>query len=115
MGVGGAIVGGNASYSAFRASDDYGDVRFGSVSVGAEAGMGPGGVTAGYSANVDFVNAKAGAVRAKVGLDGGSGVTVGAGGVEAKVAGFGISLGKKTGISFGVGEVSVDTDDCVIQ
>lgn len=115
MGLGGMMASGSANYSAFRISDDDADVKFGSISVGAEAGMGVGGATAGYSASADVVNAKAGPVRANIGLDGGSNVTVGVSGVEAKVAGFGLSVGKKTGISTPLGGISVDADDCVIQ
>lgn len=36
-------------------------------------------------------------------------------GIEAKFLGFGFNLGKKNGISFGVGEISKESDDCVIQ
>ncbi|CAG8800923.1 29514_t:CDS:2, partial [Racocetra persica] len=82
-----------------------------SVGLG-EAGMGVGGYTARYSANVDVANARVGAVRANIGIDVGSGVTAGVDGIEAKVAGVGFSLGKKTGISTPFGGISVDFDDC---
>jgi len=115
MGPGGGIVSASGSYSAFRVSDNEDvDLRLGNVSVGAEAGMGPGGITAGYSASLDVVNARLGPGRVRVGLDGGSGITIGAG-VEVKAAGFGFSVGKKMGISTPLGEVSVDADDCVVQ
>lgn len=109
------MIGGSASYSAIKVGDSDANIGFGGISVGAEAGMGVGGYTAGYSASVSVVDGKAGLLRGKVGLDGGSSVRVGVDGFETKVAGFGISVGKKTGISFGVGEISIDTDDCVIQ
>ncbi|CFW92895.1 protein of unknown function [endosymbiont DhMRE of Dentiscutata heterogama] len=116
VGLGGMIASGDIGYSAFRISDnDSSDIRIGSVSVGGEAGMGVGGYTARYSANVDVANARVGAVRANIGIDVGSGVTAGVDGIEAKVAGVGFSLGKKTGISTPFGGISVDFDDCVIQ
>lgn len=53
-GAGGLIVGGSASASIFKNVVDASvDERFGSISVGGEAGIGLGGITLGYSLNAD--------------------------------------------------------------
>jgi hypothetical protein len=109
------IVGGDVSYSALRVSDSYVDVRVGGVSAGAEVGGGAGGITAGYSFNVDAVDTRLGPGRVRVGIDLGSSATVGAGRVEVKASGFGFSVGKKMGISTPLGEAAIDFDECVIQ
>jgi len=54
-------------------------------------------------------------VQARIGLDGGSGFTAGPGGVEVKAVGFGVSVGKKMGISTPVGELSVDFEETCNQ
>src|SRR3954467_15960369 len=95
--------------------DDDANFRVGNFSIGAEVGAGVGGVVAGYSANVSAVDGNAGPLRGKVGFDVGSSVKIGADQFETKVAGFGLSVGKKTGISTPLGEIAVDTDDCVVQ
>jgi len=114
-GAGGIIASAGARFSAINVGDDDANFRVGSVSIGAEAGAGIGDVTAGYSASVSAVDGKAGPLRGKVGFDVSSGVTIGADQFETKVAGFGLSVGKKTGISTPLGEIAVDTDDCVVQ
>ena len=64
---------------------------------------------------VDLVGVKAGAVETKFRPNVDSGASVGSDGVEVKAAGFGVSLGRKTGISTPLGEVAVNADGCVIQ
>lgn len=87
-----------------------------SLSAGGEIGAGPGGVVAGYSASADLASVQTGGFSANVGYDAGSGVSFGAGGVEAKVAGVGVSIGKKMGVSTPFGGVSVDLEEaCVVQ
>ncbi|RIA79114.1 hypothetical protein C1645_841491 [Glomus cerebriforme] len=115
-GAGGVIAGGSAGFSSYKYSDNIGDIRFGSASLGGEIGEGPGGSTVGYSANVDAVNfhTKSG-IRGNAGIDVGSNFTAGPGGVEVKAAGFGISAGKKTGISTPFGGVSVDFEETCKQ
>lgn len=110
-GVGGVIASAGADYSLARIGDDRHEVNFGNASAGAEAGFGPGGVTAGYTLSADVVNMKVGGLRANAGGDLSSGVSIGAGGVEAKVGGLGFSLGKKVGISTPVGGISFDFED----
>ena len=115
-GAGGMIAGGGASASVFRYSDSGGDLKFGNASIGGEIGAGA-GLTAKYSAGIDAVNVhtKHG-IRANVGLDVGSGGSIGPTGVEVKVAGFGIDVGKKIGFSTPLGGASVDLEEaCVVQ
>ena len=88
-GLGGLIAGGSAGVSAFKFSDNLGDIRVGSASVGGEIGAGA-GLTAKYSAGVDAISfhTKSG-VRANVGIDVGSGGSIGPTGAEIKLLGFG--------------------------
>jgi len=110
-GLGGVIASAGADYSFTRIGDGRNEVNFGNASAGAEAGFGPGGVTAGYTLSADAVNLKVGGLRANAGGDLSSGVSIGAGGIEAKVGGVGFSLGKKVGISTPVGGISFDFED----
>lgn len=84
-----------------------------------EAGIGLGGATAKARAGVDLVNLNkeidGGRVNLRAGLNVDTGGSVGPGGVEVKFLGFGVSAGKKTGVSTPFGGVSVESDDCVIQ
>ncbi|KLL04138.1 MAG: hypothetical protein MRERV_27c029 [Mycoplasmataceae bacterium RV_VA103A] len=64
---------------------------------------------------VDLVSIKAGPVETKLKPNVDTGASAGTDGVEVKAAGFGISVGRKTGISTPLGEVAINTDDCVIQ
>ena len=115
-GIGGLIASGGADYSTLRIGDDNSEMKFLSGSVGGEIGIGPGGFVAGYSLSADVASVRAGGFQANVGYDAGSGVSFGAGGVEAKVAGLGISIGKKMGISTPFGGVSIDLgESCVVQ
>jgi len=62
---------------------------------------------------INVVDYKSNGIRARAGLNVDTVAKADEDGVEAKFLGFGVSAGKKTGISFGVGEVS--TDKCVVQ
>ena len=117
-GVGGALYGSEASLSVFKHDfDEGGDVRLISGTLGSEIGGGGlGGNTIGYMASLDAVRASSNGVSANIGLDGGSKITAGPGGVEVKVAGFGGSIGKKIGFSTPIGGASVDLEEaCVVQ
>jgi hypothetical protein len=120
-GIGGAIASGGGEYSMFKINGPKGPsssegIRFVSGQIGGEIGVGPGGITAGYTANIDLASVQAGGFQASVGYDAGSGVSFGPGGVEAKVAGIGFSVGKKMGISLGFASASIDLEEtCSIQ
>jgi len=117
VGMGGAIASGEVGYSALRISEDgFADVRAGNVSLGGEIGMGAGGVVAKVELGADVANIKIKGVQARVGINLDTGGSVGPGGIEAKAAGFGLSVGKKTGISTPLGEASIDFEEaCVVQ
>jgi len=111
-GLGGVIASGGADYSLTRISDGgRNEINFLNGQIGGEIGAGPGGVTAGYTLGGDIANVRAGGFRANAGVDLGSGVAIGAGGIEAKVGGVGFSLGKKMGISTPVGGISFDLEE----
>ena len=85
--------------------DDVGvEVKVGSNSTGAKVKVG-----------VDVAGAKVGAVETKFRPNVDTGASAGTDGVEVKAGGFGFSVGRKTGISTPLGELAVNTDDCVIQ
>ncbi|CAG8513606.1 9184_t:CDS:2 [Ambispora leptoticha] len=67
------------------------------------------------STGVNVASVKAGAVEARLRPNVDTGASAGTDGVEVKATGFGVSVGRKTGISTPLGEVAVNTDDCVIQ
>jgi hypothetical protein len=59
---------------------------------------------------------RGGGFQGRIGVDVGSGFTVGDGGVEVKAGGFGVSVGKKMGFSTPFAEVSLDLEEtCSIQ
>ena len=118
-GMGGVIASGGADVSIFKInnSENDGEINVLNGYVGGEIGIGLGGVAYGYSLGVDLVNVQIGGFQVNLGVDRGSSFVVGPGGVEAKVAGLGISVSKKTGVNMSlVGGVSVDLEkSCVVQ
>jgi len=84
-------------------------------SAGAEVGAGAGGVVAKVGLGVDAVNMKAHGVQARIGVNVDTGFSAGPAGAEAKLGGFGVSVGKKTGVSTPFGEVSVDLEETCKQ
>lgn len=113
-GLGGMIASGSASASAFRLNDGLGDIRIGSASIGGEIGAGA-GATAKYSASIDAVNFNTKGISGNIGLDVGSGGSVGPTGVEVKFLGFGVDVGKKTGFSTPFGGLSVNFEETCKQ
>jgi len=83
--------------------------------IGAEIKVGADRIGVKTKVGVNMASAKAGAVETRLRPNVDTGATAGTDGVEVKAAGFGVSVGRKTGISTPLGEVSVNTDDCVIQ
>jgi len=105
--------------SGFRYKDDIGDLKIGSYSASAEAGIGESGASAKYQLGVDVVNVKAGGVKTNVGIDVGSEASIGEGSAKLKVGGVGVSVGKEIGISTPIGGISVNLEEaaenCTIQ
>ena len=106
-------MGGNAAsvdgdISLYRDTRSNGDLKIGTVSAGLDIVNGLGD-TAKASANL--INFKTDGVE---NLD--TGGSISSNGLELKVAGFGVSIGKKLEISTIGGDVSKDMgEDCVIQ
>ncbi|XP_052425442.1 uncharacterized protein LOC127968339 [Carassius gibelio] len=88
-----------AEYSIFEA-----EAKGPSASFGIEAKEGKLGAMA--RAEIASASAKAGPVGVKVGLGFDTGASIGLGGVEAKILGFGFSFGSKMGVSLLGSEVS---------
>lgn len=86
-----------------------------SASIGGEVGATPVSIDVKGQLGVDFIDIKSDGVRANIGLNVNSGVSVGPNGAEIKVLGFGFEAGDKIGISTPIGGLSVDTDECVVQ
>lgn len=111
--------GAGADVSGFRLKDGIVDLKLGNYSAGAEVGIGESGASAGYKLGVDAVNAKVGGIKGNVGIDFGSGASVGEGSAKLKVSGVGISIGKEIGFSTPLGGVSINLEEtaekCNIQ
>ena len=102
---------GQASSYAFSIKSEDGEVRFGSGTIGSK--IEKDGANVRLSA--DLCNVKTEGVQARVGLSLDTGFKKDDDNLEVKAAGFGVSVGKQTGISLPIGEIKVDTEDCVIQ
>ena len=99
-----------AEANAFEFKDGNQDVSikaFG-VAMGANAEAGAGGIGAGAEAKVRLIEAEGAGFGVRLGVGVSTGAKIGPGGIEAKVAGIGFSIGKKTGISVFDNELSVD-------
>jgi len=108
VGLGGNALSGDADFTLYRDSKRDGDIKFGTVSLGAD--LVNGGLGGGVRASANVVNLKTSGVEVKVGLNLDTGGSISANGLEFKVAGFGISIGEKLEISTIAGGVA-----CVIQ
>jgi len=103
---------GEVGVSAIRIKDNTGDAKFLGVSIGGEI---IDENNAKVRLGVDLVNLKSDGFQARAGLNVDTGFSNGSNGVEAKLAGFGFTLGNQVGISTPIGEVKFDKDNCVVQ
>lgn len=95
---------------------DYDETNYFNVSAGGSIGLNSEGVNLGAKAGIDLVKYEnENGFEARAGLNVDTGGTVGKDGVGVKFLGFGVSVGKKNGISTPFGEISKSSDDCVIQ
>jgi len=102
---------GQANASAFSVRDNDVEARFLGGTASFEANL----KSTKVRLSADVYNVKTDGVQLRVGPSVDTGFSV-EDGLEAKVGGFGFSVGKKTGISTPIGELTVDTEDkCVIQ
>lgn len=114
-GSGGAIAHAGAEASLFQAAQKPGnvDAKILAAKLNSEVGAGPGGAVAKVEAGVNLIDAKAEGFHVKVGLNADTGGSVGLGGVEVKVLGTGVSIGKETGVSTPFGSFSVNIPEAV--
>ena len=112
VGVGGAIAEANADATVYSYQDDVAQIDVAKGHVGGGVGIGPGGAKAKVEAGIDVVDlnlkfSENQGVDASLGLNVDTGFEAGVDGVSASVAGLGVSLGRKTGISTPIGELNV--------
>jgi len=100
--------GASAGAHVFKFKKDSVEIKTFGVEVGARVEAGAGGIGAGVEAKATLVEAEGGGCGVKLGLGVSTGAEIGPGGVSAKVAGVGFSLGKKVGISVFDNEIYID-------
>jgi hypothetical protein len=96
--------------SLYKYSDNDGDIRLLSGRAGAKAAANIfDGLKAKAEARYDLIDVetKVG-LKSRVGISIDTGGSIGSNGVEAKVAGFGLKVGKEIGLSTPIGEISWD-------
>ena len=108
VGLGGNAVSGDVDFTIYRDTKSNGDLKIGTVSVGAD--LVNGGFGGAVRASANIASFKSDGVEVKAGLNLDTGASISANGLELKLAGFGISIGEKMEISTIAGGVS-----CVIQ
>lgn len=101
---------GQISASALGYRDSDGEFKFLSGTAG--GGISRNGIKGKLSA--DLYNVKSDGVQVRIGVGVDTGVSF-EDGLEVKAIGFGLTLGNQFGISTPLGEVKIDTEDCVIQ
>ena len=109
----GAIAEAGVDVAVYRNQTEEGSISFGEASLGGGVGLGLGGIKAKGDAKIDLVHAAAklgdiGTLDANLGLNVSTGVEIGAAGFGFSVLGFGVSVGRKTGISTPFGEISLN-------
>lgn len=95
--------------------DSSHEMRLGGSSIGGEIEVNSEGIDIKAELGANLYEYKSDGLHAKIGINADTGATINSDGVEAKLLGIGISVGKKTGISTPFFTISKDTDDCVIQ
>ena len=115
FGEGGAIAGAEvkATYLNLKEKDGNTDLLKGYAC--GEAGIGPGGAKAMVAAGVDLITSSGNisedvSIEAGLGLNASTGFEAGNGGVRFSFLGFGVSLGRTTGISLPFGRFNVKFD-----
>ena len=101
--------------SIFRHKNDYEEARYLGVSSSAKVGLTEDGFNVKGEAGIDLASYEnKDGFKAGVRINADTGVSLESG-VEVKFLGFGVSLGKKNGISTPLGGISKTDDNCVIQ
>ncbi|PKY16122.1 hypothetical protein RhiirB3_480069 [Rhizophagus irregularis] len=96
------------SSTVFRAKDEDLDFKFLNATVENKFGINKDGVDCMEKLGVSLVEFEGAGIKSKIGLNLDTGMSVNSNTMEIKVEGFGIKLGKETGFSTPIGEVSVD-------
>jgi hypothetical protein len=104
------------SISLFKRRNGQEEAKFISPTAGGTISFDGDEISAKAKVGVDLVSYEnTDGLKARVGVNIDTGGSIGDNGIEAKFLGFGISLGKKNGISTPFFEVSKEDDNCVIQ
>ena len=111
-GPGGVIIEAGVDATGYNYDNDKVEVNVGHGRLEGGVGAGAGGVKAGFEAGVDAVNGNVDLgknvnVGANIGLNVDTGVEFGVGGVSAKVAGWGVSVGCKNEVCTWFGCVTI--------
>ncbi len=96
--------------SVYRYNDGVGDLKIMSGGFGAKARSYIDGIGAKFEAGLNLVEIETGGFKSKIGVSADTGASFRSNGVEAKVAGFGVKVGKEMGFSTPIGEVSFDLE-----
>ena len=110
IGLGGHSISGDVDFSLYREARHDGELKVGTVSAGVD--MVDGGLGLHVKAGANVIDFKSHGVEAKVGLNLDTGAGISSDGLELKVAGFGVTIGRKLEVSTIAGGASVD---CTIQ
>ena len=101
--------------SAITKKETGGERSHFTLSTGGAASLNKDGIKAKVKLGADLVGYEDDDVKLRLGVNADTGGSISNDGIEGKFLGFGLSVGKQTGISAPVGEVKFKTDDCTIQ
>ncbi|CAG8470373.1 6565_t:CDS:1 [Ambispora gerdemannii] len=107
FGTGGIRANAKAGASLLRHNNGNGDIKFLNAEARAEVVMGA-SFTATAKAGINLINAETKAVKGNIGVNVDTGASIGPDGMGAKVAGFGITIGKEMGVSTPFGGISIN-------
>jgi len=86
------------------------------LSTGGAVSLSEDGIKAKVKAGADLVSYEDNDVKLRFGVNADTGGSISNDGIEGKFLGFGLSVGKETGISTPVGELKFNTEDkCIVQ
>lgn len=105
----------NNSVSAATSKRIGEEIKVLSLSTGGSASLNKDKVELKGKLGVDVYDFKDEHKQVRIGLNVDTGGSINDDGAEAKFLGFGVSVGKYTGISTPLGEAKFNTDDCIIQ
>ncbi|CAG8551520.1 14978_t:CDS:1 [Dentiscutata heterogama] len=112
MGMNGDYVDAKFGNTLFRACDENEglDLKLLNASAEAKFGIDENGIEDMIKLGVNLVEAEAVGVKSKIGFNLDTGISVNKNGIEGKLEGFGVKLGKEIGVSTPFAEVSIDLE-----